>query len=78
MFGDSEIAGKILATNLPEEHVRLGHEVRKFDSKIWKENHEGIVKKGNIEKVCHAFTLSKQLLIACSSFSEISKDYVKH
>ena len=50
LFGDIEIAEKILAAKSPAEAKKLGRKVRNFDPKIWGENCFNIVCEGNYYK----------------------------
>ena len=51
LFKDNEIAEQILKAHKPGQMKALGRKVTNFDEKIWAENREKIVKKGNIAKV---------------------------
>ena len=50
MFGDTEIADKILATDDPREQKKLGRKVQGFDDKIWMEMAYQFVVQGNRAK----------------------------
>lgn len=50
LFGDDEIAEKIMKTTSPKEHKALGRKVRYFDPKIWDQYKEKIVLKALREK----------------------------
>lgn len=62
LFGDEEIAQKILAAKQPREQKRLGRKVRNFDPKIWEENAKAIVYKGNYAKFTQNEALKSALL----------------
>lgn len=50
LFGDKEIAAKILATNHPKDVKALGRQVSNFDKTVWEYNCDSIVIKGNLLK----------------------------
>lgn len=50
LFGDVQVAEKILATASPMEAKRLGRTVRGFDEGIWNEHRENYVLRGALEK----------------------------
>lgn len=58
LFGDREIAAKMLATSAPKQHKALGRKVAGFDDARWREARTGIVKAGNRAK----FTQNPELL----------------
>ena len=58
LFGDSEIATKILAVSEPRAHKALGRKVRGFDDARWKREREAIVYAGSEAK----FTQNPALL----------------
>ena len=62
LFGDKEIAEKILKTSNPKEQKALGRLVKNFDNKIWQEQCREIVYKGNYAKFTQDGILKKQLL----------------
>lgn len=45
LFGDTEMAQKILKSTSPKEHKAFGRKVKNFDPKIWDQNKEKIVLK---------------------------------
>lgn len=45
LFGDKEIAAKILKSTSPKEHKALGRKVKNFNPNIWDQNKENIVLK---------------------------------
>ncbi|MFL5345696.1 MAG: NADAR family protein [Hyalangium sp.] len=60
LFGDAEMAARILEAKTPKEHKALGREVRGFDGARWERERERIVYEGN-----HArFTQNPELLKA--------------
>ena len=50
-FGDDAIAKRIMATQSPWEHKRLGRQVRNFSDVVWTSRSVEIVLKGNMLKV---------------------------
>jgi len=51
LFGDSEVAEKILKADAPPKMKALGRKVKGFNDDIWKENRCDIVYEGNLLKV---------------------------
>ena len=47
LFGDEEIAQRMLKTTDPKEHKRLGRLVKGFDDKIWNKERMRIVEEGS-------------------------------
>ena len=62
LFGDAEIAAKILEADHPRTHKALGRKVRGFDDAIWKCEREAIVRAGNRAKFTQNTELRAQLL----------------
>ena len=60
LFGDVEIAGKVLKTNNPKTQKALGKKVRNFDESTWVAHRERIVYEGNY----HKFTQNEALKTA--------------
>jgi ribA/ribD-fused uncharacterized protein len=60
LFGDLEVAMRILATSCPKGHKSLGRKVRGFDEQLWRRERERIVYEGNHAK----FTQNAELLAA--------------
>lgn len=58
LFGDEEIALKILSTDMPNEQKALGKLVKGFDRTIWDQHCFSIVYQGNLGK----FTQNPELL----------------
>jgi ribA/ribD-fused uncharacterized protein len=58
LFGDADIATKILAASEPRAHKALGRKVRGFDDATWKREREAIVYAGSKAK----FTQNPALL----------------
>ncbi|GII54948.1 hypothetical protein Pth03_33370 [Planotetraspora thailandica] len=50
LFGDDEIARRILAANHPGEAKKLGREILRFDEATWTAHRHEIVVRGNIAK----------------------------
>ena len=70
LFKDEEHSEKILQAEKPGQMKSFGRKVRNFDEKIWLENREKIVKKGNIAKVRNVlFCFWKHFGILLSSIS---------
>lgn len=57
LFNDFEIAEKIIKSINPKEIQELGRLVKNFNEKVWKENRNKIIIKGNILK----FSQNKEL-----------------
>jgi ribA/ribD-fused uncharacterized protein len=62
LFGDDEIAERILETTAPRDHKALGRKVRGFDEKVWRENREAIVYAGSRAKFTQNPELRRLLL----------------
>lgn len=62
LFGDQEIADKILLTDKPDEHKRLGRMVKGFNKQEWDMNCFSIVYEGNYAKFTQNEDLKEQLL----------------
>jgi ribA/ribD-fused uncharacterized protein len=62
LFGDAEIAAKILAADQPRTHKALGRQVRNFDDAMWKREREAIVMAGNRAKFTQNPELRDKLL----------------
>jgi ribA/ribD-fused uncharacterized protein len=60
LFGDEEIAARILQASTPKEHKALGRQVRGFEGSLWERERERIVYEGNHAK----FTQNPALLAA--------------
>ena len=63
LFGDVEVAEKILTAAHPRDHKALGRKVKSFDDKVWKASRERIVLAGNRAKFTQNPEL-KELLLA--------------
>jgi ribA/ribD-fused uncharacterized protein len=50
LFGDEEMAARILEARTPKEHKALGREVRGFDGALWERERERIVYEGSHAK----------------------------
>ena len=62
LFGDDEVAAKILATDSPKAQKALGRKVRNFDNATWVSNRERIVYEGSRAKFTQSAALRKALL----------------
>jgi ribA/ribD-fused uncharacterized protein len=62
LFGDEEIAQKILQTTDPREQKALGRQVRNFDPVVWEREAKNIVYKANYAKFTQNENLKKFLL----------------
>jgi ribA/ribD-fused uncharacterized protein len=60
LFGDLEVAERILASTAPKTHKALGRKVQGFDDEVWQRERERIVYEGNHAK----FTQNPALLAA--------------
>ena len=61
LMKDHETADYILTLDDPREMKQEGRNVRNFDQKLWDENCQAIVEKGNIAKVYDCFVLDNVL-----------------
>ena len=59
LFGDDDIAAKILLTTNPKEQKAIGRQVKNFNAKIWDDYAKTIVYEGNYAK----FTQNPKLLV---------------
>ncbi|KAF2765707.1 DUF1768-domain-containing protein [Teratosphaeria nubilosa] len=50
LFGDEEIAKRMMETTVPKEHQVLGRQAKGFDRKKWDEHKGRIVEEGNFHK----------------------------
>ena len=50
LFGDGEVAAKVLTAGHPKEAKDLGRKIRKFDEDTWVAERVAIVTAGNMEK----------------------------
>ncbi|KAF1987217.1 DUF1768-domain-containing protein [Aulographum hederae CBS 113979] len=50
LFGDEDIAAKMLQAKTPEEHKKLGRQVKRFDLRTWDKEKLRIVTEGNYYK----------------------------
>lgn len=66
LFGDEDIARKVMSLSSPAEIKALGRLVRGFDEKIWDENKYSIVKHGAELK----FSQNAELMERLMSFGE--------
>jgi ribA/ribD-fused uncharacterized protein len=62
LFGDQEVAGRILASASPKTHKALGRKVSGFDEKLWVRERERIVYEGNHAKFTQNAELLQKLL----------------
>ncbi len=62
LFGDLEMAGKILEARHPREHKALGRKVRGFDADRWTSEARGVVFRGNLAKFSQNPELAEALL----------------
>lgn len=53
LFGDTEVAEKIMAAKTPKKQKALGRQVKGFDEEVWKDNRERIVEEANWHKFSH-------------------------
>lgn len=77
LFGDAEIAAKIIAAPHPRTHKALGRKVRNFDDAIWCRERERIVRDGNRAKFTQNAEL-RALLLATrgTTLVEASRDRI--
>jgi len=50
LFGDKETAEKIMKAETPEEHKKLGRQVKNFDPQVWEAHAQDIVYCANLHK----------------------------
>jgi ribA/ribD-fused uncharacterized protein len=62
LFGDNEIAQKIITSTHPGEVKKLGREIKKFDEDTWVKNRFEIVVEGNYHKFTQNTALRDFLL----------------
>lgn len=62
LFGDEEIAAKILAATTPRDHKALGRLVRGFNETTWNEKREMYVRKGCFAKFSQNPSMMQVLL----------------
>lgn len=62
LFGDIEVANKILKAKEPSVQKSLGRQVKNFDQKKWEEHCERIVYEGNHAKFSQNPNLLKRLI----------------
>lgn len=77
VFGDTDVAWKILATTNPKEIKALGREVKNFDDKIWGNVRFDVVFMGNLYKFTQnpelkeALLNTKGILVEASPYDKI-------
>lgn len=62
LFGDKEIAEKILQVTNPSKQKALGRKVKNFDREIWETHARDIVYQGNLAKFTQNESLKQTLL----------------
>jgi len=62
LFGDVEIANKILKTTSPVEVRSLGRKVSPFDNDVWLKSRYEIVRDGNMAKFKSSAACAEKLL----------------
>lgn len=62
VFGDVEIADKIMEESNPREQKKFGRMIKNFDKSIWDSCCLGIVYRGNLAKFTQNTELGEQLL----------------
>ena len=62
LFQDTFMTDKIMKSEKPSDHKRLGQQVRNFDAKVWETNKKQIVFTGNLAKFSQNAGLKKKLL----------------
>ena len=62
LFGDLEVAERILASASPKTHKALGRKVSGFDDQVWKRERERIVYEGNHAKFTQNASLLAELM----------------
>ncbi|PTL84026.1 NADAR family protein [Vitiosangium sp. GDMCC 1.1324] len=73
LFGDAEMAARILEAKTPREHKALGRKVRGFEGAVWERERERIVYEGNHAKfIQNAGLLAALLATAGTELVEAS------
>jgi ribA/ribD-fused uncharacterized protein len=67
LFGDVEMAGKILIARDPHDHKRIGQAVRNFDQQLWDANKVDIVTAGTRAKFGQNAGIARKLLATGSA-----------
>ncbi|MDO5082807.1 MAG: NADAR family protein [Arachnia propionica] len=62
LFGDDEMAPRIVAASHPDQAKKLGRQVRGFDEEVWKEHRFRLVTEGNVAKFSQNAELKRFLL----------------
>ncbi len=62
LFGDHEIAERILAAPEPKEQKALGRQVRRFDGGVWNRKRQGYDYQGALHKFQQNPTLAQYLI----------------
>ena len=62
LFGDAEVCRRIMETDDPRRHKRLGRSVRGFTEARWVQHREAIVTRGNLAKFSQNPALKQALL----------------
>lgn len=62
LFGDTEIAERIMASESPREHQSLGRKVRGFNQAVWERERENIVRTASRAKFSQNSGLKKKLM----------------
>jgi len=72
LFGDDQIAKKIMNSTSPSRHRMLGKQVAGFEKKLWHEHCRQYSFEGNLAKFSQNPLLKEKLLLAAGSFAEAS------
>jgi len=64
LFGDEEIARKMMETTVPAEHQALGRKAKGFDRKKWDQHKSRIVEDGNFHKFTKSTPEMREKLLA--------------
>lgn len=51
LFGDAEVAERIMLAITPKEHKALGRKVKNFDGTVWDARREGIRRGRELEEI---------------------------
>jgi ribA/ribD-fused uncharacterized protein len=73
LFGDEEVAQKILETSNPRAQKNLGRQVKNFNDAVWQKHCQDIVYRGNVAK----FSQNKHLYDHLMKQDYVGKEFVE-
>jgi hypothetical protein len=68
LFGDDDIAEKIMEEKNPKEQKKFGRMIKNFDKGVWEANCLAIVYEGNLAKFSQNEGLKKEMLLTGNRF----------